>query len=99
MIDDEINARLAKANAAFGRLHKNVWNRKGIKQQTKIKVYRAVVLTSLLYGCESWTVYQRHARKLNHFHTTCLRKILGIRWQDKVPESSLRLDFPASIPF
>ena len=27
-------------------------------------MYRAIVLTTLLYGCETWTVYQRHARKL-----------------------------------
>ena len=30
VIDDKVNARLAKASAAFGRLHKNVWNRRGI---------------------------------------------------------------------
>ena len=30
-------------------------------------VYRAIVRPSLLYACETWTVYQRHARKLNHF--------------------------------
>ena len=30
VIDDEADARLAKANSAFGRLSKNVWNRRGI---------------------------------------------------------------------
>jgi len=89
VIDDEIDARIAKASSAFGRLRKNVWERKGITQKTKIKVYRAVVLSSLLYACESWTVYQRHARKLNHFHTISLRKLLGIRWQDKVPDTEV----------
>ena len=89
VIDDEVNARLAKASAAFGRLHKNVWNRRGITLETKIKVYWAIVLTTLFYGCESWTVYQRHARKLNHFHTTCLRKLLGIKWQDKIPDTEV----------
>ena len=56
VIDDEVNVRLAKASAAFGRLYKNVWNRRGITTVTKIKVYRAIVLTTLLYGCETWTV-------------------------------------------
>nr|XP_027216627.1 uncharacterized protein LOC113809286 [Penaeus vannamei] len=49
------------------------------------KVCRVIVLTTLLYGCETWTVDQRHARKLNHFHTMCLRKLLGIKWQDRIP--------------
>ena len=53
VIDDEVNARLAKASAAFGRLHKNMWNRKSIFLETKIKVYWAIVLTTLLYGWES----------------------------------------------
>ena len=32
-------------------------------QATKIKVYQTVVLTTLLYGCETWTIYQRHIKK------------------------------------
>ena len=89
VIDDEADARLVKANSAFGRLSKNVWNRRGITLETKIKVYRAAVLTTLLYSSETWTVYQRHAGKLNHFHTTHLRKLLGIKWQDKIPDTEV----------
>ena len=58
---------------------------RGISKATKIKVYRAVVLTILLYGCETWT-YQQHIKKLNHFHMTCLWKILGITWQKHIPQ-------------
>lgn len=89
VIDDEINTRLAKASAASDRLHKNVWDRRGITKETKIKVYKAIVLTTILYGCESWTVYQRHARKMNHFHSTSLRNLLGIKWQDKIPDTEV----------
>ena len=64
-------------------------DRRGISQDTKLKVYMAVVLTVLLYACESWTVYSRHARKLNHFHTKCLRIILSIKWQDMVPDTEM----------
>ena len=86
-IDDEITARIAKASVAFGRLRANVWERNGIKLDTKLKVYKAVVLPTLLYACETWTVYQRHAKRLNHFHLSCLRKLLKIKkWQDKIPD-------------
>ena len=30
--------QIAKASAAFGRLHKNLWNRRGITLETKVKV-------------------------------------------------------------
>ena len=86
-IDDEITARVAKASVAFGRLRANVRERNGIKLDTKLKVYKAVVLPTLLYACETWAVYQRHAERHNHFQLSrlikCLRKLLKIKWQDK----------------
>jgi exonuclease III len=86
-IDDETNCRLSKASSTFGRLQKSVWQRCGLSVHTKLKVYKAAVLPTLLYASETWTVYRRQVRKLNHFHTTCLRKLLNIRWQDKIPDT------------
>ena len=88
-IDDEVNARIAKASAAFGRLRGSIWNRSGIRLDTKLNVYRAVVLPTLLYACKTWIVYQRHAKRLNHFHTSCLRKLLKIKWQDRIPDTEV----------
>ena len=88
-IDDEVTVRTAKACVAFGRLRTNVWERNGIRLDTKLKVYKTAVLPTLLYACETWTVYQRHAKKLNHFNLSCLRKILKIRWQDKIPDTEV----------
>ena len=53
-IDDEVTARIAKAIVAFGRLRANVWERNGIKLDTKLKVYKSVVLPTRLYACETW---------------------------------------------
>ena len=58
----EINNRISKASSTFRRLREKVWERRGISLETKLKVYRAVVLTTLLYGSETWTVYRRHER-------------------------------------
>ena len=88
-INDEVNARTAKASAVFGRLCGSVWDRSGIRLDTKLKVYKAVVLPTLLYACKMWTVYQRHAKRLNHFHTNCLRKLLKIKWQDRIPDTEV----------
>ena len=88
-IDVEVNNILSKANSAFGRLRKKEWDRRRISQDTNLKVYMAVVLTVLLYACESWTVYSRHARKLNHFHAKCLQIILSFTWQDMVADTDV----------
>ena len=83
-IDKEVDNRLAKASSAFGRLHSRVWNNKHLKKATKISVYRAVVLTTLLYGSESWATYRHHLRLLERFHQRCLRSILNIHWSDYI---------------
>ena len=83
-LDKEIAICLYKVRNSFGRLRSRVWNERGLKEETKIAVYGAVVLSSLLYGCESWTCYRRHHKKLDQFHLRCLCKILGITWMDKV---------------
>ena len=83
-VDKEIDNRLSKANSSFGRLYKRVWNNKHLKTQTKIRVYRAVVLTTLLYGSETWVTYRSHIRLLERFHQRCLRTILNIHWSDYV---------------
>ena len=46
-IDDEVNARIAKSSAAFGRLRGSVWDRSGIRLNTKMKVYKAVCMQNL----------------------------------------------------
>ena len=48
-IDGEVQCILAKASSAFLRLSKQVWNRRGIRFEIKLKVYRASVITTLLY--------------------------------------------------
>lgn len=53
------DATKAKASVAFGRLSKRIWNEHGI-----MAAYKAVILTVLLYGSESWTIYRRQIAKL-----------------------------------
>ena len=83
-IDREVDNRLAKSNSAFGRLSNRIWKNKDLKKFTKISVYRAVVLITLLYGSESWVIYLHHLRPLERFHQRCLRIILNIHWSDYV---------------
>ncbi|XP_068671353.1 uncharacterized protein [Montipora foliosa] len=83
-LDKEITTRIQKANQALGRLRTKVLQHKGLRLATKLKVYKAVDISSLLYGCETWTLYRRHVKQLEQFHTQSLRSIMRIRWQDPV---------------
>ena len=55
-INPEIAGRFAKASSNFGHLAK-LWDKHDISLVTKVSVYQAAVLTVLLYGAETWTVY------------------------------------------
>ena len=46
-MDEDIKARISKASSAYGRLQERVWKPHCIKLNTKIKTYRATVLTPL----------------------------------------------------
>ena len=61
-INDEIKRRMAKASAHFGRLRQRLWNNHHVSMRVKGKIYRAIVLSTLLYGVEAWTVYIRQVK-------------------------------------
>nr|VZI26820.1 unnamed protein product [Spirometra erinaceieuropaei] len=88
-VDDEVANRISKASQACGRLQSTVWNRHGLQLSTKLKMYKAVILATLLYGAETWTVYAKQARRLKHFHISCLRRILRLKWQDRIPDTDV----------
>ena len=67
----------------------NVWKRTVISLQITLEVYRAIILSTLLYARETWTVYYYHSKKPNHFHTTCLGKLVSIKWQSRIPDSEV----------
>ena len=69
---------------SFGRLRERLWNNHNVSIRVKGKIYRAIILSTLLYGAETWTVYRRHVKKLHAFMMRHLRSIMKIRWQDKV---------------
>ena len=83
-LDSELSTRIGKASSSMARLTKRVWENNMLTINTKMQVYQAVVLSTLLYGSESWTLYTHQERRLSAFHLRCLRRLLGITWQDRV---------------
>ena len=73
----------------FGRLKDRVFSERGFRTATKILVYKAVILTTLLYGCETWVAYRRHVKVLEQFQQRILRAILGVHWQDRITNARI----------
>ena len=88
-LDAEINRRIGKAATSLGRLTTLVWKNPKLTVTTKMVVFNACIISTLLYGSEAWTTYVKHEQKLNSFHLRSLRRILGINWSDKVPNAKV----------
>ena len=77
----EIKTRLAMATAAMAKLSR-FWKSKTISFNTKMKLFKALVLSILLYGCESWTMTAETTRRIQTFETKCFRRLLDISWKE-----------------
>ena len=88
-LDKEIDIRIAKASATMSKLSKKVWDNNKLSLKTKIKVYQACVISTLLYSSETWTTYTRQENPLESFHLRCLRRILRITWEDRITNTSV----------
>ena len=83
-IDKELRNRLGKSSLAFVKLRQRLWNNRHVPIRVKCKVYRAVVLSTLLYGAEIWTIYRTQVKKLGAYMIRRLRDIMSIKWYDKI---------------
>ena len=79
----EIKSRIGKAQAAFTSLNK-LWRTRDISLRTKLRIFNSNVKSVLLYGCETWNASQTCIKRIQVFINKCLRRLLKIRWTDKV---------------
>ena len=70
----EINRRLGIALGTMVSLNK-IWADAGISTRLKCQLYKALVMTILLYNGECWNVKKRDIKKLEGFHFRCLRRL------------------------
>jgi hypothetical protein len=54
----------------------------------KIKIYRIIILSVVLYGCETWSLTLREERWLRVFENRVLRGIFGPKWDEITEEWS-----------
>ena len=87
-LNEEIAKRIGKADMNFSLLRKRVWENK-LSTKVKTRIYETCVLSLLLYCAETWTTYARHIKRLHSFRLRCLRKILKVRWQEKIPDTEI----------
>ena len=95
-LDTEISHRISRAAMAFASLRGTLWGDRRISLHTKVRIFNAVVMSSLLYGSESWAVVNSHVHRLEVFQMQCLRVLCGISRRLHMPNDVIleRCDQP-----
>ena len=75
-IQEEIKSRLQSGNASYYSV-KNVLSSSMLSKNLQIKIYRNIILSVILYGCETWSLTLRKERRLRVFENWVLRRIFG----------------------
>jgi hypothetical protein len=58
-----IKSRLKFGNASYHSVQ-NLLSSRLLSKNLKIKIYRTIILTEVLYGCETWLLTLREERRL-----------------------------------
>jgi len=75
-IQEEIKSRLRSGNACYHSAQ-NLLSSSLLSKNIKIKMYRTIILSVVLYGCETWSLTLREKRRLRVFEDRVLRRIFG----------------------
>ena len=81
--DQEIKTRLAIARSAYIRIKPIVTNR-SISINLRKRFIRAYIWSTLMYGCESWTISKEMERRIEAAEMWFFRRMLKISWTDRV---------------
>jgi len=84
-IAEEIKSRLKSGNACY-HLVQNLLSSRLLFKNLKIKIYRTIILSLVLYGCETWSLTLQEERKLRVFENMVLRRIFGPRRDEVMGE-------------
>jgi hypothetical protein len=77
-IQEEIKRRLNSSNACY-HLVQNLLSSRLLSKNLKIRIYsyKIIILSVILYGCETWSLTLREEHRLRVFQNRVLRRIFG----------------------
>ena len=73
-----IKSRLKSGNACYHSVQ-NLLSSILLTKNLKIKIYRTIILSFVLYWCETWSLTLREEQRLRVFENRVLRRIFGTK--------------------
>jgi hypothetical protein len=76
--ESEVELRIKSAQGAFSAIRTQFFSAKGIKNSHKKTAYEGLILSILLFGCESWSLPKLLLNRLQLFHNRCVRAMCKV---------------------
>ena len=86
--NDNIKRRIAIATFTMSNLS-SVWRSLRLSLKTKLRQYDSLVICVVTYSAASWILTKAQHLRIHAFNTKALRRILGIRWYDRVTNNDV----------
>ncbi|XP_065326078.1 NLR family CARD domain-containing protein 3-like [Pelmatolapia mariae] len=84
----DVKWRIGKAAAVFRRMNK-IWSSPTISLKIKLHFFNSIVIPTAIYASETWKVSACINTKLDVFQQRCLRRILRIRYIDRITNEEI----------
>ena len=75
---------IGMAHGVMDLLKKNIWRCQYLCKQTKIQIFKLLVISFLLHGCETSTLNTDLKRWIDVLGNKCLHRMMGYCWNDCV---------------
>ena len=75
-----------------------IWKATALSPNSRLQLYNALVINTLLYACETWAITSQQLQRLEVFHNRCLRRLKGVTMLDHIPTDQLHAMAPATTP-
>jgi len=79
--NEDIKRRTELTNIAYSSL-KTIFNSKKVNEDTKLRIFNALLESIFLYNSEVWGLTNKQENKIDVFQRRLLRNILNIRWRN-----------------
>ena len=84
----EIKRRLLLGRKVMTNLD-SIFKSRDITLSTKVHLVKAIVLSVVTYGCESWTTKKAECQRIDAFKLWCWRRLLRVSWTARRSKQSI----------
>src|SRR5215469_10250829 len=81
--EDEIRKRINKAKCAFNKM-KNLLTNRQVSIETRKRFVKCYLWSTLLYGCESWTLRKIDVNRIQAAEMWFCRRLLRVSWIERI---------------